>query len=826
VKHLSTPNKIELGERNQVRSSAVAVRENLTVGAGGVLVKGNVEGNIQILNKKMEVNADHGAVVNVYDTPPRVKRRDAIPQPKRKIRGFVNRSNELKRLEQIINSSEVATIHGMDGIGKSALLRQAANSTAARILPDGVLFMEGIDEHGQVLGIEDVIQRLFDKSYESEPHLKVNFDVAQTYLGTLKSLVVLNGLNLPITSLSRMPDLYPQSAMLIESYQSMDDDISDEINLGPLPRTEAIELLAAKADISPDDGLQPVLDSICALLADVPLAIVITARAIDENNLSFERAHDILASVKTLSTEAKRRGIERAYALAESTFTELERQWMAATALAPGISIDPHYLHQMAEDKSTAENAQKRLQAMGLLTANSPRLRIDPAVRDLARSGVDDLSFQERFVAYLKTMLKRNSFNWSYCTDELGNILGMISWAARKQRWNDVISLGRAIDPYLTLHGLWEAWRATSRDVLRAARRLGDRANEAWALHQLGTYAIGFGYSGQAIDFLRQALNLRLALGDVVGMAYTQHNLNLLIPPKASGGNNGRSPHKPNGGAPSPGKAFKYLLKTMIKTMLIGAVIVGGGILIVSALQQPFIPVTGEPISVMNTSTSSATRTATPTIMPTLTSTPTETVTNTLTPTETATNTATPTHTATNTATLTHTPTNSATPTDTPTLVLACSPSLTGLQAANCRVGPSTLFEVYGTLNQGQTVDILAINEEGTWFMVEHPQSYRKPCWVWDGPAVLAQGDLSCVQEISISPPTEVQLSPQKEPSFPSEVQSPSDGGGSTGTPIFIEPLSPIFIDPSLFTCLVPQEECPEKYKWIPETCSCQYVVQ
>ncbi len=621
MKQAITSNEIDLGSGPVV--------------ASGVLVTGNVEGDIQVVNKKIEVSADHGAVVNVYDTLPRVKKRDVVPQPTRPLRGFVNRTNELKRLSQIIAASEVVTLQGMDGMGKSALLKQAANSSAARALPDGVLFMEGVDERGQALGFEDLIQRLFDKSFESEPHLKVNFDTAQTYLGNLKSLVVLNGLDLSAYSLSRMVDLYSQSAVLIESNEAVDDDLSEEIRLGPLPRTESIELLVAKLGVTLDDDTRPILDSICVLLADVPLAVVIAARAIHENGLSLERALAILTSIKPHSAEVNRHGIERAYALAQSTLNDLERQWLAAAAFAPGISIDPEYLHQMAKDKATATRAQEHLQSMGLLTANSPRLRIDPGLRELARVGVDEISLPGQFLSYLKTMLGSHSLDWSYCADELGNILGMIDWAARQQRWDDVIVLGRGIDSYLTLHGLWEAWYSVLEDVLQSARQFGDRVNEAWALHQLGTRAIGVGLIAQAIDFLRQALSLRSELGDTIGMAYTQHNLDLLIPPTSSDNNNGQPPDKPF----SPAKALKFLLKTT----MIGAMMTVSIYWVVHALHSPSIPPTpaaGIPISGATTEptvTSTKTLTLTPTTptkTPTWTPTNTRTVTSTASPTE------------------------------------------------------------------------------------------------------------------------------------------------------------------------------------------------
>jgi len=450
MKQTIASDKVDSRSIDQISAGAVAVQDSVAAGPGGVAVKGNVEGDIQVTNKKIEVNADYGAVVNFYDAHPRVKQRDVVPQPTRPLRGFVNRVNELKRLDQIVAAGEAVVIHGMDGMGKSALLRQIANGQAARAMPHGVIFLEGIDERGQVLGVEDVIQRLFDKLFESEPPLKVNFDIAQTYLSNMRPLVILNGLNLPAVSQSRMADLFPRGAVLIESNQLLESDTVEVIELGTLPRAEAIELFVAKAGVTLDDASRPTLDAICALLADVPLAIVTAARAIHENNLTLARAYDIITSIKPLSEEAMRSGIERAYALAYSTLTELERQFLAAAALAPGISVDPHWLHRMPGDKTIESQAQERLQAMGLLTANSPRLCIDPGLRELARMGADEISVKEQFIHYLETMLEMRSLDWTYCIDELGNMLGMIDWAAKHQRWGDVIALGQAKDPYLS----------------------------------------------------------------------------------------------------------------------------------------------------------------------------------------------------------------------------------------------------------------------------------------------------------------------------------------------------------------------------------------
>jgi hypothetical protein len=97
-----------------------------------------------------------------------------------------------------------------------------------------------------------------------------------------------------------------------------------------------------------------------------------------------------------------------------------------------------------------------------------------------------------------------------YCAAELGQVLGTLEWALNRNRWNDVLALGHAIDRYLTLHGLWDAWGQVADQVLQAARANHNHSAEAWALHQLGTRAVSTDRS-QAIDLLKQALHLRLS---------------------------------------------------------------------------------------------------------------------------------------------------------------------------------------------------------------------------------------------------------------------------------------------------------------------------
>jgi LysM repeat protein len=112
--------------------------------------------------------------------------------------------------------------------------------------------------------------------------------------------------------------------------------------------------------------------------------------------------------------------------------------------------------------------------------------------------------------------------------------------------------------------------------VLAAALALGNSAVEAWARHQLGTHAIGAGQTSEAVRFLREALEMRRRQGDVVGAAYTQHNLDLLLPPAPppDGG-------QPDGQPVSPGPSFG---RGIVLGMIAGVIAMG---IFALAIQPP-----------------------------------------------------------------------------------------------------------------------------------------------------------------------------------------------------------------------------------------------
>ncbi|HLO27857.1 MAG TPA: ATP-binding protein [Anaerolineales bacterium] len=488
----------------------------------GINVSGNVYGHIITGdNNVIETHDYYGAVINQQAALP-AQRRSFSPKPPRKPIGFVGRKLELKQMEDLIASATPVIVHGLDGIGKTSLAKQAANSESAKAQPDGVVFLEGLDEAGKLLEFSDLIQRLFDALFESQPPLKVDMASARTYLSNTQPLVLLSSLSFSAEELHQLPDLFPSSPILIATEVSDRPDNFENISLGPLAREDSLTLLSSLTSA----GDQQTLAQIAALLENVPAALIMVKKTISEKGLKVDEAFARLQSYTPNEKDKVKAGLERAFALVFSTLTEDERGMLIQTAAAHGVSVDRKWLESVYGGSSVSE----KLESLELLQANSPRLRLMPGLRSLLLQGREVTKERERLLSYLLTELKTRGNDFEFLHDELGNLLGLLFWSAAQGQWSNVAALGRAMDPYLTLSGYWGAWRKTLGEVHKAAQALGDLALQGWVLHQLGSYEIGIGNQAAARKLLEQAISTRKKIGDQTGMAYSQHNLQIIAP--------------------------------------------------------------------------------------------------------------------------------------------------------------------------------------------------------------------------------------------------------------------------------------------------------
>jgi hypothetical protein len=306
-----------------------------------------------------------------------------------------------------------------------------------------------------------------------------------------------------------------------------------------------------------------------------------------------------------------------------------EQNILSTAALTPGVSMSPEWL-VAAFGSQEAEHFIERLKALGLLlVANSSRLRVPPGIRIPAQRAatLDENTVVRRLSVFLIASVQAKAQSWDFFSEELGNLFGALTWAIRTNNGNLALQLGRALDPYLTLHGIWDTWRDVLDLLLEAARQSGNRAAEAFVLHQSGVREIGVGARQKALDFLSQALRIRQALGDTIGMAYTQHNIDFLIGPPPTPGNDQPRPQSPvsdGGTLPLAAGGLGFLVILAIVAVAI----------FFRPRPVPSTPMPGVTDTPTDTPTSLPTDTpsSTPTGSPTPTATPSATPTPTLTP--------------------------------------------------------------------------------------------------------------------------------------------------------------------------------------------------
>jgi len=488
-----------------------------------IAVGGNFEGNIIVGDNNFAVNKNYGTIV-YNQAPPRVQARSMAPKPPRRPRGFIGRAKELAQLEELITKNEPILLYGQPGLGKTALAKQATNGSAATSEPNGVVFIEGIDQDGAVLGFNDLIQRMFDALFESEPQLKVSLEVARTYLTNVRPFVFLSSTSLSPSQLDNLADLFPNTPIMVEMEQTPGSEAFDPLPLKPLQRSDSVTLLADRSGITVDVAQQPTLEEIAELLGDTPAALVIIGNAIHEQRLNLPDVPNRLRAITSEIKDPVKAAMHRAYVLVIATLSDDERSMLVQTGAAPGISVDRKWLESVCGGSTVGE----KLEALQLLQANSPRLRLISGIRDMALQGQDEAQAKDRLLSHLVSEMQNKAGDFEFIADELGNLLGLLNWAAQQKRWEEVLAIAKALDPFLTLRGLWDAWKSILDHALQAARELGDRAAEAWALHQIGTWQIGQGDFSAAQKSLQQARDMRQSLGDETGTAFSQHNLDFL----------------------------------------------------------------------------------------------------------------------------------------------------------------------------------------------------------------------------------------------------------------------------------------------------------
>lgn len=639
---------------------------------------GNITNSIVVIgdNNRLSLNEEGNAIIDrlAQNQRPKIRRRSSpviLGRPSHAI-NLLDRNLERNTVQGALQPGGCVEIYSAEGFGKTTLLRYLSSQLQ---MPDGMVVID----RGKPL--EDVLQELFEAFYHSDQIYKPTQVEYKRRFEKYQALILLDNLSLTREETQVLLDTLPNCVFVLASNERHLWGQGNVIQLAGLPLNDAMALLAQQIGRPLTARELPVAQSICTALQGHPLHIIqIAALVHDEGRPLREAARQIAGA------DPQQRTLERALA----NLGDDAKAMLALLATFRKAPLPAEHITEILQNEKPAPLLRKLLNR-GLIKAHSPSYSLTGNLGLYITRNWDLSQWYEITLSHFANWTGRSNSR-EQVLDSAQVLMATIENAVALGRWQDVIQIGLAVEPSFVIGTRWGLWEQLLRLLAQAGVALGNRAIEAWTLHQLGSRALCLGNFQEARELLSRALHMRRAIGDRSGAAATRHNLRQL-----PGGSPPRNSSGPRGGPSS----FKgWIIPLTALAIMITTIVVSARGNPHTKLPEGFYT---------HTPTSVPTRTPSPTPPPSRTDVP------------------------------SRTPSRTASPSVTTSRTLSAiipivgSPGFSFTQASNCRSGPGTAYEPVTSFNQGETVSIKGQNGgEPRWWLVSISGSSNWQCWVSD----------------------------------------------------------------------------------------------
>ena len=526
----------------------------------------NIEGNtgqVAIGNYIVQIGSVHGGVVNVTmpQEQPRLRPGPVLLRPRR-FRNLLDRQTERSTATHVLGMAEPVEFYGRPGLGKTSLLRHLAHQLPLTTGPDGIVYLVAGRQP-----VTDLLQMLFDAFYETSTPLKATETQLRTALQNKQALIILDDVELSRDHVEHLFDAIPNSIFLLTSAERRLWGEGRAVALPGLPPEDALTLLQRELgqEISAEE--RPTALALCQTLEGHPLHILQVAALLRERHWS-------LAEV---SRQIQAGELSK---LLVATLSPQEEQVVKMLAALGNVPLPLEHMIDLT-GLPQPERVLDGLEQRYLVQSHSPRYSLTGDLGSALSQSWDLSSTTTQLIDHFARWAEQHRATPERLQPNIDTLLHLLHRATDVQHWSAAFKLGQAIEGVLALEKRWGAWNQVLRVCLQAADVAGNRAAKAWAYHQLGTQALCLSDTAAAQKLLGRALRLREAMEDWPGAEVTRHNLQVLLGPPPSGGNQTPpdSSLPPNGqpvGVPTPTGAGLGLGSFLIGGLLIIAALVIG----------------------------------------------------------------------------------------------------------------------------------------------------------------------------------------------------------------------------------------------------------
>ncbi len=533
-------------------------------GATSADISGSVsDSQLAIGEHIVQNNIAAGAIVNQLATgqaprPPRPRDKPVSIKPREAPR-LIGRDNELAAADSALASRQPVQFSGRSGAGKTAMLRHFAHRAGGGF-PDGVIYYRSRQE-----SLDDLLTRIFEFLYASEDRVKPTSAELCLYLEDVDALLLLDDVDIAREDLETLLSTLPRSVFVFGSPERSLWCEGTSIALRGLGDDAALMLVEQYLGRALRSDEQGDFATLCRALDGQPLQIIKAATQVREDGVPVATLVPSGAPVPSPPAQLSAQVAE--------TLSPEARQALMLIATLGGAPLHVEHIAALTGARDGAALLAD-LEERGLAKSHSPRYSISDESGGTIPAQAE-AQWRRRLLAYFTDHAEAHAHQPERLRDDLEPIIATLRGGAQDGEWRAVLRLARAADPAATVSKLWGAWETILAIALDAARQLGDEAQEAWALHQLGSRALCLGDTDEASRRLGEALRIRERIGDHAA-EITRHNLGQLpgAPPPPPPGD---PPSGPVGPAGTPAWITSLCISLVAMVGVVGVVSTGVG---------------------------------------------------------------------------------------------------------------------------------------------------------------------------------------------------------------------------------------------------------